>query len=60
MPDISKCFGNDCPLKEKCFRYTCKPDELWQSYNDFKSYLNEDKTDCEQFISNDRLNERKH
>jgi hypothetical protein len=22
MPDISKCNGNNCPIKEKCHRYT--------------------------------------
>jgi hypothetical protein len=22
MRDITKCFGIDCPLKEKCFRFT--------------------------------------
>jgi len=33
-PDISKCWGKDCPIKEKCYRYTCEPDEL-QAYSDF-------------------------
>lgn len=21
-----------CPLREKCYRYTAKPDEYWQAY----------------------------
>ena len=31
MPDIAKCNGTDCPVKEKCFRFTSEPDEH-QSY----------------------------
>ncbi len=27
MPDITKCKGTDCPLKEQCYRYTAKDDE---------------------------------
>ena len=30
-PDISMCKEEKCPLKEKCYRYTAKPDE-YQSY----------------------------
>jgi hypothetical protein len=38
MPDITKCWGKDCPLKEKCYRYTCDPDE-YQAYSDFTSHV---------------------
>ncbi len=31
MPDISMCVGNDCPLKETCYRYKAKPCE-YQTY----------------------------
>lgn len=31
MPDIAMCKGDDCPLKEKCYRYLAKPDH-YQSY----------------------------
>ena len=31
MPDITLCKGNDCPLKETCYRYKAKPCE-YQSY----------------------------
>ncbi len=31
MPDIALCRGTGCPLKEGCYRFTAKPDEL-QSY----------------------------
>lgn len=26
------CTGHDCPLKEKCYRYTAEPCEFRQSY----------------------------
>ena len=32
MPDISKCKGGDCPLKDSCYRYTVIP-------SDYQSYL---------------------
>jgi len=32
MPDITMCRGDDCPLKEQCYRYKAKPDEYLQSY----------------------------
>lgn len=32
MSDITKCKGTDCPVKEQCYRYTAKANELWQSY----------------------------
>ena len=31
MPDITMCYGQDCPYKNQCYRYTAKPSEL-QSY----------------------------
>ena len=32
MADITMCSGNDCPVKEKCYRFTAKPSEFRQSY----------------------------
>ena len=32
MSDITKCHGFDCPVKEKCRRYTAKSKEVWQAY----------------------------
>jgi len=31
MTDISKCRGLDCPLKERCYRYTAPMDEYRQA-----------------------------
>lgn len=35
MPDIAKCSNENCPLKEKCYRFTSKPSEFSQAYADF-------------------------
>lgn len=32
MPDICKCEGGDCPLKESCLRYMIRPLEINQAY----------------------------
>jgi hypothetical protein len=32
MPDISMCWGKECPFKESCYRYVAKPNEYRQSY----------------------------
>lgn len=31
MPDIAMCNGDDCPVKENCWRYMA-PANRWQSY----------------------------
>ena len=31
MPDISKCTGEECPLKETCYRFT-SPAGMYQSF----------------------------
>ena len=31
-PDISMCHGDNCPIKETCYRFMAIPDDLWQSY----------------------------
>jgi hypothetical protein len=32
MPDITMCNGNDCKLKDKCYRFVADADPHWQSY----------------------------
>lgn len=34
MPDISMCHGAACAIRDRCYRFTAKPNE-WQSYADF-------------------------
>ena len=31
MSDITKCPGNGCPIKDKCYRHSAK-DGVWQSW----------------------------
>jgi hypothetical protein len=32
--DAAKCEGNNCPLKDKCFRYLA-PEDPWRDCGDF-------------------------
>jgi hypothetical protein len=32
MADITKCYGDDCPIKNKCYRYTAFANYDQQSY----------------------------
>ena len=34
MPDITKCTGTGCTMKEHCYRYTA-PDSYCQAYDNF-------------------------
>lgn len=56
MPDISCCKGQDCPLKETCYRFTVKPDPYWQSYFGETPY-NEEKKDCDYYW---KIKEKEH
>jgi len=49
MADISKCFGKGCALKEICYRYTCKGDDLYQSYILADESLKPGETHCDMF-----------
>jgi hypothetical protein len=32
MPDIAMCWGENCPIKETCYRFTATPSKWMQSY----------------------------
>ena len=32
MPDLDMCKGGDCPMKDKCYRFTATPSEHRQYY----------------------------
>lgn len=36
MSDIAKCVGNNCLIKEDCWRYMAPADSHMQSYGNFK------------------------
>jgi hypothetical protein len=46
MPDIILCTNEDCPLKEKCYRWTAEPDE----HQSFAEFIPDKDEDCEYFI----------
>jgi hypothetical protein len=58
MPDITKCEGRQCELKDTCYRYTSEPSKYRQSY--FTSpplYINKiGEHQCEYYIPNDKQN----
>ena len=51
MPDISKCSGEGCPMKETCYRFTAIADKLWQSYF-MNAPIKEDNT-CDYYWPNE-------
>lgn len=50
MADISKCYGGECPLKEKCYRFTAPENEQWQAFFVFVPFNNELK-ECDMFYA---------
>jgi hypothetical protein len=48
MPDITMCWGDNCPIKETCYRYTATPSKWRQSYF-AETPIKEDNT-CDHFM----------
>jgi hypothetical protein len=48
MADITKCTGDECPLKETCYRYTAK-ESRYQSFFANVPYDNA-KKECEEYL----------
>jgi len=46
MPDITKCSGHNCPLKETCWRFTSPASDYYQSYFMSPPY-DKEKEECE-------------
>jgi hypothetical protein len=50
MADITVCPGTDCPVKEKCYRFTAPRSELWQSYfMEIPGKIEENKFTCDMY-----------
>lgn len=50
MPDITMCKGEDCPLKDSCYRYVATPSEYRQSFFIEVPFIEEpDGTSCEYY-----------
>lgn len=48
MPDITMCMGHDCPLRDKCYRFTAIESLFTQSYLSSPPYDSK-KENCEYF-----------
>lgn len=59
MPDITMCENKECPLKDKCFRYTATPSEHIQSYSYFKPTIVDGKATCDWFWDNKSMKQPK-
>jgi len=53
MIGMSACNGEECKIKETCYRYTMKKHPDWQSY--IKGKYDEKISKCIWFISNEKL-----
>lgn len=51
MADITMCEGKNCPLKEKCYRFTAKVSEYRQSYF-METPYNKEENNCKHFWEN--------
>ena len=51
MADISMCYGEGCPLKAECYRYTAPMNEQRQAYFVYVPYAHDYKS-CEYFVDN--------
>jgi hypothetical protein len=49
MPDVSMCMNKECPLKEKCYRFTATPNEHIQSYGMFEP---DKEGKCDYYLNN--------
>lgn len=59
MPDITMCKGNNCPLKETCYRYSAKPNKYLQSYFTETPYkMIEGRIECDYYM--ELYNKKKH
>ena len=49
MADITKCSGHECPIKEKCHRFTAESG-VWQSYfTNVPGKIEEGKFTCDKY-----------
>lgn len=52
MSDITKCKDEECPLKEKCFRYTSPASEYQSYFSGSPRNKNDDSKICTSFWDN--------
>lgn len=50
MPDITMCPGEDCPVRDSCYRFTATPHER-QSYYMLEPIVSLEPFECEGYIA---------
>jgi len=49
MADITKCKGTDCPIKEKCYRYTANIDGMQSWFVEVPFKIENNAFTCDMF-----------
>lgn len=49
MADITACYGENCPKKESCYRFTCDKNPWRQSYFMNVPYEEKEQNKCEYY-----------
>lgn len=50
MPDITLCPGNNCPMKETCYRYKATPSDYQSYFMETPFKMIEGKIDCDHYM----------
>lgn len=58
MSDITMCSNEHCPMKDKCYRASAKPNKFAQSWSNFEYTCNEN-SGYEDFMLDKRMEKRK-
>ena len=58
MSDITMCSSEHCPMKDKCYRVSAKPNKFAQSWSNFE-YTCNDNSGYEDFMLDKRMEKRK-
>ena len=50
MTDISMCRGDGCYVRDECYRFTARPDGMWQAW--LSTTPTDDGKACDYYIDN--------
>ena len=57
MADITMCDGKDCPLREKCYRFTVFANQWRQSYF-METPYNKEENKCDEYWKDKSINNK--
>jgi len=57
MADITMCDGKDCPLREKCYRFTAFANQWRQSYF-METPYNKEENKCDEYWEDKSINNK--